>query len=154
MNAYQNGVPMPPKKTADKKAPARKTSQKRSNKRKTEDIAMGIRRRVFEHSMRNNGGYLSQACSAAEQLAWLYNDQLKIRRPNTPNGFRNLSAVSHQPKTKPITPALGTTDQPSRSMTACSLPRHIMPWLPMQHSSKSAAWRQKASRCSTKTAHP
>lgn len=31
----------------------------------TECVASGIRRRVFEHAMRNNGGYLSQACSAA-----------------------------------------------------------------------------------------
>ncbi|MFK8054437.1 MAG: transketolase [Woeseiaceae bacterium] len=44
----------------------------------TEEIAFGIRRRVFEHTIRNNGGYLSQACSAAEQLAWLYNEALHI----------------------------------------------------------------------------
>ena len=71
---------MPPK----KKTAARKPAAKKSNKRKTEDIALGIRRRVFEHSMRNNGGYLSQACSAAEQLAWLYNDQLKLGDPTLP----------------------------------------------------------------------
>ncbi|NNE89974.1 MAG: transketolase [Silicimonas sp.] len=50
----------------------------------TEDIALGIRRRVFEHAIRNNGGYLSQACSAAEQLAWLYNEALNIRAPTLP----------------------------------------------------------------------
>jgi len=44
----------------------------------TEQIAAGIRRRVFEHAMRNNGGYLSQACSAAEQLAFLYNEALNL----------------------------------------------------------------------------
>jgi len=43
----------------------------RRNARSTEEVAHGIRCRVFEHSIRNNGGYLSQACSAAEQLAWL-----------------------------------------------------------------------------------
>ncbi len=48
------------------------------NERTTEEVALGIRRRVFEHAIRNNGGYLSQACSAAEQLAWLYNEELKL----------------------------------------------------------------------------
>ena len=50
----------------------------------TEEIALGIRRRVFEHSMRNNGGYLSQACSAAEQLAFLYNEALTLGPPTLP----------------------------------------------------------------------
>jgi transketolase len=54
------------------------------NKKSTEEIALGIRRRVFEHSMRNNGGYLSQACSAAEQLAWLYNEALNLGDPTMP----------------------------------------------------------------------
>ncbi len=36
------------------------------------DLALRIRRRVFEHTIRNNGGYLSQACSSAEILATLY----------------------------------------------------------------------------------
>ncbi len=35
-------------------------------------VAHGIRRRVLEHTINNNGGYLSQACSAAEMLAALY----------------------------------------------------------------------------------
>lgn len=34
--------------------------------------ARGIRKRVFEHVLRNNGGYLSQACSSAELFAALY----------------------------------------------------------------------------------
>ncbi len=54
------------------------------NERKSEDVALGIRRRVFEHAMRNNGGYLSQACSAAEQLAWLYNEELNLGEPTLP----------------------------------------------------------------------
>lgn len=54
------------------------------NRKSTEDVAFGIRRRVFEHSMRNNGGYLSQACSAAEQLAWLYNEELNLGEPTLP----------------------------------------------------------------------
>ncbi len=36
------------------------------------DIARGIRRRVLAHTLKNNGGYLSQACSSAEILAALY----------------------------------------------------------------------------------
>lgn len=54
------------------------------NARATEEVALGIRRRVFEHTIRNNGGYLSQACSAAEQLAWLYNEELNIGEPTLP----------------------------------------------------------------------
>jgi transketolase len=56
----------------------------RRNTRTTEEVALGIRRRVFEHSIRNNGGYLSQACSAAEQLAWLYNEELRLGPPTLP----------------------------------------------------------------------
>ena len=54
------------------------------NEKTTEDVALGIRRRVFEHSIRNNGGYLSQACSSAEQLAWLYNEELNLGDPTLP----------------------------------------------------------------------
>ena len=54
------------------------------NDRTTEAVALGIRRRVFVHSMRNNGGYLSQACSAAEQLAFLYNEALNLGEPVLP----------------------------------------------------------------------
>jgi transketolase len=41
-------------------------------------LANAIRRRVLEHTIRNNGGYLSQACSAAEILAVLYARVLRI----------------------------------------------------------------------------
>ena len=54
------------------------------NEKSTQEVALGIRRRVFEHAMRNNGGYLSQACSAAEQLAWLYNEELNLGAPTLP----------------------------------------------------------------------
>ena len=54
------------------------------NAKPTEDVALGIRRRVFEHSIRNNGGYMSQACSSAEQLAWLYNEELRFGEPTLP----------------------------------------------------------------------
>lgn len=55
-----------------------------TNRKSTEDIALGIRRRVFFHTMKNNGGYLSQACSAAESLALLYNEFLKLGEPTLP----------------------------------------------------------------------
>ncbi|RCW24001.1 transketolase [Ciceribacter lividus] len=55
-----------------------------SNQKTTEDVALGIRRRVFFHTMKNNGGYLSQACSAAESLALLYNELLTLGEPTLP----------------------------------------------------------------------
>lgn len=64
-----------------------------SNRRKTEDIAQGIRRRVFVHTIRNNGGYLSQACSAAELLAVMYNDVLKLGEPVLPPTPRPFAGV-------------------------------------------------------------
>lgn len=54
------------------------------NSKTTNEVALGIRRRVFEHSIRNNGGYMSQACSAAEQIAWLYNEELRLGQPTLP----------------------------------------------------------------------
>lgn len=63
------------------------------NKKSTEEVAMGIRRRVFRHSMNNNGGYLSQACSSAEQLAWLYNEQLNLGEPTLPMIPRDFAGV-------------------------------------------------------------
>lgn len=43
-----------------------------------ERIAAGIRRRVFEHVLKNNGGYLSQALSAGEIMAALYGEVLDL----------------------------------------------------------------------------
>jgi transketolase len=54
------------------------------NAKTTAEVAAGIRKRVFVHAMRNNGGYLSQACSAAEQLAFLYNEALTLGAPTLP----------------------------------------------------------------------
>lgn len=65
------------------------------NEKTTEEIALGIRRRVFEHAMRNNGGYLSQACSAAEQLAWLYNEELNLGAPTLPMIPKPFEGVPH-----------------------------------------------------------
>lgn len=68
------------------------------NERATEEVALGIRRRVFEHTIRNNGGYLSQACSAAEQLAWLYNEELNIGEstlPALPEPFSGVPSATN-----------------------------------------------------------
>lgn len=46
--------------------------------------AEGIRHRVMEHTINNNGGYLSQACSAAEIFATLYLDVLHMGMPEQP----------------------------------------------------------------------
>ncbi len=47
-------------------------------------IAAGIRRRVLEHTIKNNGGYLSQACSSAEILATLYGGVMNLGRTDVP----------------------------------------------------------------------
>jgi transketolase len=49
-----------------------------------ERIAHGIRYRVLEHTLSNNGGYMSQACSAAELLATLYGGMLNLPGTATP----------------------------------------------------------------------
>jgi transketolase len=41
-------------------------------------IARGIRRRVLKHTIEQNGGYLSQACSAAEIFATLYTKIMRL----------------------------------------------------------------------------
>ena len=50
----------------------------------TRAVAAGIRRRVFEHVLRNGEGYLSQACSAAELLAMLYTRTLHLAPLDAP----------------------------------------------------------------------
>ncbi len=53
-------------------------------------VAAGIRRRVLGHTINNNGGYLSQACSSAEIMATLYvkvMDLGKIEAPLAPQPF-------------------------------------------------------------------
>lgn len=47
-------------------------------------MAAGIRRRVLAHVLANNGGYLSQACSAAELLAVLYGRVLNLAPTDGP----------------------------------------------------------------------
>ena len=46
--------------------------------------AAGIRRRVLDHTIRNDGGYLSQACSSAEILATLYTHLMHLGSSQAP----------------------------------------------------------------------
>lgn len=48
------------------------------------EIADNIRLRVLEHTLNNNGGYMSQACSAAELFASLYTKILNIGPSEAP----------------------------------------------------------------------
>jgi transketolase len=57
---------------------------------KTIKVAQGIRRRVLNHTIENNGGYLSQACSSAEILATLYTRIMNLgpsQAPMVPRPF-------------------------------------------------------------------
>jgi transketolase len=47
-------------------------------------VAANIRKRVLEHTIRNNGGYLSQACSSAEILSTLYVKVMDLGTIKTP----------------------------------------------------------------------
>ncbi|MCY2925453.1 MAG: transketolase, partial [Planctomycetota bacterium] len=58
--------------------PKRKPSPARPWQRRVATLAAALRRRVLEHTVRHNGGYLSQACSAAETLATLYVKVMKL----------------------------------------------------------------------------
>jgi transketolase len=62
-------------------------------------VAAGIRRRVLEYVLRNKGGYLSQACSAAEILATLYTKVLRlgpVEGPLLPGPFPGVPGPLHQ----------------------------------------------------------
>ncbi|MEI6406574.1 MAG: 1-deoxy-D-xylulose-5-phosphate synthase N-terminal domain-containing protein [Actinomycetes bacterium] len=64
--------------------------------REIEKVAHGIRRRVLQHTISNNGGYMSQACSAAELLSSLYVGILKfsaVGQPIDPPSFIGVPAV-------------------------------------------------------------
>jgi len=62
-------------------------------------MARGIRQRVFAHTLANNGGYLSQACSSAEILACLYSGMANLAplpEPRSPRTFDGVPIVGHQ----------------------------------------------------------
>jgi len=57
------------------------------------EVARGIRRRVLAHTLTNNGGYLSQACSSAEMLAVLYTRVMHLGPSVSPMIPRPFSGV-------------------------------------------------------------
>lgn len=64
----------------------------------TQVIAHRIRRRVLDYVIRNNGGYLSQACSSAEILATLYSRVMKLgpsRAPSVPLPFPGVPSADN-----------------------------------------------------------
>ncbi len=63
---------------------ATKKNKTESWKREVRRVAAGIRKRVLEHTIKNNGGYLSQACSSAEIFATLYVKAMHIGMPAAP----------------------------------------------------------------------
>jgi transketolase len=61
----------------------------------TQTVADGIRRRVLEHVLKNNGGYMSQACSSADIFAMLYDRVLHLgpsEGPLEPRAFLGVPA--------------------------------------------------------------
>jgi len=53
-------------------------------KERAKQVAHGIRKRVFLHTLENNGGYLSQACSSAEIFATLYTRVMNLGESQAP----------------------------------------------------------------------
>jgi transketolase len=56
-------------------------------------VADGIRLRVLEHTIKNNGGYMSQACSSAEILAVLYTHLMNLGPSQAPPLPRPFTGV-------------------------------------------------------------
>jgi transketolase len=59
----------------------------------TQTVADGIRRRVLEHVLDNNGGYMSQACSSAEMFAMLYSRVMRLGESIAPLEPRRFIGV-------------------------------------------------------------
>lgn len=61
-------------------------------------IARNVRLRVLDHVLRNNGGYMSQACSAAELMATLYVKVMNLGKstaPMIPLAFAGVPSASN-----------------------------------------------------------
>lgn len=64
----------------------------------TQIVANNIRRRVLDHVIRHNGGYLSQACSSAEILATLYTRIMNLGpsiAPPIPHPFPGVPSANN-----------------------------------------------------------
>jgi len=65
---------------------------------KARRVARGIRQRALELTIKNNGGYLSQACSSAEIFAALYTKIMKLgpsQAPMTPPPFPGVPSANN-----------------------------------------------------------
>lgn len=65
----------------------------------TKRVAEGIRRRVTEFTLKNGGGYLSQACSSADILATLYTRVMNLGpavAPPVPPPFRGVPRAGNK----------------------------------------------------------
>lgn len=56
-------------------------------------LADGVRRRALIHTVRHNGGYLGQACSAAEILATLYGRVMRLAPSTAPHRAAPFAGV-------------------------------------------------------------
>ena len=68
------------------------------NHQQIDQIAARIRRRVFEHVMKHDGGYLSQALSSAGIFACLYGDAMNLEpmsAPLDPQPFEGVPASTN-----------------------------------------------------------
>ena len=90
-------------------------------------IAHGVRRRVLEHVLKNNGGYLSQACSSAEIFAMLYGRVLRLGPSVAPLEPRPFTGVpgSGEPY---LTGGGYNGPRSRRSTIGCSSPRRTTRW--------------------------
>ncbi len=114
-------------------------------------MAEGIRRRVLHHTINNDGGYLSQACSAAEILASLYGAVLNlasVEKPLIPEKFRGVPG----PENKDYKNGSFFHGVKSRNMIDSSSLRRSIHWFFMQLSLKRGAWMNRGWRNSIKTA--
>jgi transketolase len=69
-------------------------------RQRAEQVASGIRTRVLAHVLKNDGGYMSQACSSAEILAALYTRIMRLgpsRAPLLPLPFTSVPGP-HNPR--------------------------------------------------------
>ena len=60
---------------------------------RVQGVADAVRRRVLEHTLRHNGGYLSQACSSADILATLYLRVMRLGPSQAPPDPRPFAGV-------------------------------------------------------------
>ncbi|MDA8927441.1 thiamine pyrophosphate-dependent enzyme [Aquiluna sp.] len=73
------------------------TKTQRASDQRLAEAAKGIRQRVLGHSLKNNGGYMSQACSAAELLSCIYGgliDLPEVSEPLLPRPFAGTPGIA------------------------------------------------------------